>query len=96
MTDKGLTSFTAQMADGRMITVDAEDEESAKRNAHFQSGSVGVLSIEKTKKESKPRATSKAADKDDDKDTSKAADKDKDAKATTVPGSFAGTKEDEK
>ena len=55
-------SFTATMADGRSITVDAPDEETASRLAHGQSGNVGVLSVEKTNVK-KQKADDKAADK---------------------------------
>ena len=55
-------SFTAQTADGRSITVDAPDEETAKRVAHEQAGGVGILSVEKTNAK-KQKADDKAADK---------------------------------
>jgi len=45
--DDSLSSFEVGMADGRTITVDAPDEQTARLVAREQGGNVGVLSAKK-------------------------------------------------
>lgn len=55
--DESLHSFEVGMADGRTITVDAPDEDTAKAVAREQGGNVGVLSAKEIKSPDKAKPT---------------------------------------
>lgn len=57
MSDQEQSTFTAAIADGRQIIVNARDEETAMRLAREQAGGVGVLSVKSGAKKEKPSKT---------------------------------------